>query len=203
MKILLQLAALALVLTANAQGTTEAVLSYSNAIAGIFQGTVGWTFQTTAEITVTDLGAFTNVVASQTNIQVGLWDSSNNLLASNTITPSSTLSNQTRYASINPVLCVPGIVYHLGAFYPNASSISLNVVDPALDGTVALSPEIQLRGSAQNTNSSFASPIELNGADGSIYLAPNFKYSLVPEPSGLTLFCLGGLMFTALARKST
>jgi len=202
MKILLQIAALALVLTANAQGTSEAVLNFSGSIVGNSPHTVGWTFQTTGNISVTDLGVFNYIVTSQTNIQVGLWDSSNNLLASNTITPASTLTNQTRYASITPVLCIPGVVYHIGAFAPNVLSIQFDVVTPDLGGSVTLSPELQLRGSAESVGASFSSPAEI-AADGSIFLAPNFQYTPVaPEPSGFALLCLGGLVFTAVNRKS-
>src|SRR5262245_17047068 len=202
MKILLHIAALTLVVTANAQGTLEAVLSYSPSGGANLPGTVGWTFQTTTNITVTDLGVFTNVIASQTNIQVGLWDSSSNLLGSATVTLGSPLTNSARYESINGVLCVPGTVYHLGAFSLSAPSIQFNYVAPG-SGTVSMSSYIQLGGSAQSVGTGFGSPIEINGADGSIFLAPTFLYRpIVPEPSGLALLSLGGLAFAAVRRRT-
>ena len=85
--------------------------------------TAGWTFQTTNAFTVTELGCFANVFEDNpgvTSVQVGLWDDSGSLLASNSITPASTLFDQTRYESITPVSLSPGQVYHLGVYYSGA-----------------------------------------------------------------------------------
>src|SRR5438552_13803075 len=136
MKILLQIAALALVLTAKAQGNSEAVLNFSSSLAGSVNGTAGWSFQPLSSITVTGLGAFNYIVANQGNIAVGLWNSAGALLASNTITASSGLTNQTRYESITPVLLDSGSTYHLGAFALNSGTILVNVVSPDLGGSV-------------------------------------------------------------------
>src|SRR5207245_6515346 len=179
MKILLQIAALALVVTGHAQGTSEAVLSFATPISGSINGTAGWTFQPVSSISVTGLGAFNYVVMNQGPIQVALWDSGGNLLASNTITTSSGLTNVTRYESVTPVQLSPGITYYLGA-YSGSGSMLLSAVTPDF-GSVSLSPDIHLRGTAQNTGG-FGFPTANAGPDGAMYLGLNFRYQFIPEP---------------------
>src|ERR1035437_7538576 len=99
MKKLLSLAMLAATWTAFAQGTFEAIQSYDYNITGSVNATAGWTFQTTNFLSVTSLGCFADVFvnnATVNSIQVGLWAPDGSLLASSTVTPSSTLFDQTR-----------------------------------------------------------------------------------------------------------
>jgi hypothetical protein len=128
MKFLLSLAVFAASWPAFAQGTSEAILGYSNSISGFVSTTAGWTFQSTNTLTATSLGCFANVFANNpavTNIEVGLWAPDGSLLASNSVTPSSTLLNQTRYESITPVTLNSGQIYHLGVFIPAAALASM------------------------------------------------------------------------------
>ena len=89
MRFLLSMAVLAATCTGFAQGTTDApaIHSYSNSVlAGGVTTTVGWTFQVATSEQVTQLGCFTNVFAynpAVNAIQVGLWNGSGSLLASN------------------------------------------------------------------------------------------------------------------------
>ena len=118
MKFLLSLAALSVTCAALAQGTSEAILGYADSISGYADTTVGWTFQTTNAFTVTDLGCFAKVFTDNptiTSVQVGLWDDSGALLASNSITAASMLFNQTRYQPLAPTRFDPG-TYHLGVY---------------------------------------------------------------------------------------
>ena len=198
---LLQIAALALVSTAIAQGNSEAVQNFSSPTSGSLNGTVGWTFTTMNSLSVTGLGAFNYVVAGQGSIEVGLWADNGTLLASNTITVTSGFTNQTRYESIQPVLLVPGNIYHIGAF-ALGGTILVDVVSPDVGGSVTISPDIQLRGTAESGGTTFAFPAENTPLDAGIYLGPNFRYSSsVPEPSIFSLLALGTAAFVTFRRR--
>src|SRR5664279_2281405 len=122
MKFLLSLAALAVTCTGLAQGTSEAIVNYSDSISSFGIGsTAGWTFQTTTPVNATALGCFARVFIDNptiNSIEVGLWNNSGALLASNSITPSSQVTGQSLYQSITPVLLNPGETFHIGAYYP-------------------------------------------------------------------------------------
>ena len=184
MKFLLSIAALAVTWTALGQGTSEAILGYTDSISTFVNTTVGWTFQTSKLLTVTELGCFAKVFDDNpavTAIQVGLWNQSGSLLASNSITPGSPLFDQTRYESITPVELDPGQVYHLGVYY-SGGSIGLDIAGAAAGGLVSVSPEIQVGGAAVAT-SGFAYPPEVSGTAGSIYAGPNFRFQSQPTLS--------------------
>ena len=189
--------------TAFAQGTFEAIQSYDYNITGSVNATAGWTFQTTNFLSVTSLGCFADVFvnnATVNSIQVGLWAPDGSLLASSTVTPSSTLFDQTLYVSITPVTLNPGQLYHVGVFYAGGA-LGLDVPTPETGGSVSPAPEIQLGGTAVSS-SGFAFPAEVPGTSGSIYAGPNFRYQNgVPEPSSWLLLGLGGLLLNARWRS--
>ena len=201
MKLLLSLVAAAAVWTASAQGTFQAVLSYSTDISSFFAGTAGYTFQTTGFLTVTELGCFDYLFGAnnQGPIEVGLWAPDGLLMASNTITSGSPMVGQTRYEPIPEVSLAPGSVYHLGAFSPSNTTftIFLNIAAPSVGGSVVTSSEIQLRALA-STSGAFASPAEVSGTGGALYLGPNFQYRTgVPEPSSSLLLGRAGAILAA------
>jgi hypothetical protein len=177
MKFLLLLAALTVTCTALAQETAEAILSYTASISVYASTTVGWTFQTTNAFTVTDLGCFAKVFSDNpaiTSVQVGLWDDSGVLLASNTITSASMLFNQTRYQPITQSQFDPG-TYHLGVYY-SGGGISLDVAGPSTGGSVSAFPGFVVTGVAIATNGGFAFPPTVPGTGGSIQAGPNFQF---------------------------
>ena len=202
MKKLLSLAVLAATWTACAQGTFEAIQSYVYEVSGSVTATAGWTFQTTTPLSATSLGCFADVFVNNTTvnaIQVGLWAPDGSLLASNTVTPSSTLFDQTRYVSITPVLLNPGQLYHVGIFY-GGGTLGLDIPGSSIGGSVSNSPAIQV-GALALSSSGFSFPAEQSGTGGSIYGGPNFRYQKgVPEPSSWLLLGLGGALLAARLR---
>ena len=198
MRLLISIVGAAAVWTAYGQGTFEAVEDYDNPTAPIWDGTVGGTFDVTNPVTVVALGCFDYLFGpGQGAIEVGLWDDTGTLLASNTITAGSTLVNQSRYQSINPLLLDPNQLYHLGAFPTNGTWINLQIAAPSVGGSIVTAPEIVLGNSAQVVGG-FASPIAVPNTPGAFYLAPNFEFQNgAPEPSPRLLVALAGLLFLA------
>ena len=182
MKFLLLIAALTATCTALAQEASEAILDYTDDLGAFVNVTVGWTFQTSTTLTVTSLGCFADVFVNNPGlnaIQVGLWDHNGSLLASNSITPGSTLFDQTRYESIIPIALNSGQTYHLGAYY-SSGYIGFDVADPSVGGSVSTSAQVQL-GARAIGSARFASPAEEAGTAGSIYAGPNFRFQFQPQ----------------------
>jgi hypothetical protein len=197
MKYLLSLAALAATCSGLAQGSSEAILGYANSISGYADTTVGWTFHTTNTFGVTDLGCFAKVFDDNpevTSVQVGFWDDSGVLLASNSITPASRLFGQTRYEPVTPVLLDPG-TYHLGVYY-SGGGIGLDVAASSTGGSVFASPAIQVDGIAFATNGGFEYPPEVAGTAGSIYAGPNFRFQLEPTSPPAVTNLFHGMPYT-------
>ena len=146
MKYLLSIAAIALAGTGWVRGATEAIAGYTDSISGYVSGTVGWTFQATRALTVTELGCFADVFVinpTVASIQVGLWSTNGTLLASNSVAAASPLFGQTRYESVAPVMLDPGQTYHLGVFY-FANSIGVDVAGAVAGGSVSTAVGVQL-----------------------------------------------------------
>jgi hypothetical protein len=195
MKRLLQIAGLALaVCTAKAQGTyQEAITDFSGASSTSYPGTIGWTFQTTANIELVSLGCFNYLFPDYGAISVGFWKGDGTLLASNTVTSSTAPSGLARYESIAPISLVSGQTYYIGAYYPGG--LNLQVASFASSATVTSATEIQA-GLIVKTASGFGFPGVAEGPGAA--LGPTFQFSRnVPEPSAVALLCLGGLGLAA------
>jgi len=175
---------------------TEGMLSYVASDGGYVVGTSGWTFQPLSPISVTSLGVFDYILnpsaQNQSLMSVGLWDNAGTLLASNSVTASSPLLNQSRYEPITPVTLSPGLTYHLGAYYPSAGLTVLLAAAPGNGGSVSMAPGIQI-GTAVSDPSGFAYPNTAQGGPGAAFLVPNFQFTQVPEPAAGIFLMLGGL----------
>jgi len=158
-------------------------------------GTIGWTFQPLTDILVTALGAF-DYDLPVGPVYIGLWDSAGDLLASSTMTSSSTLVNQSRYETIVPVTLTLDQTYYLGEFLPGGV-LQAVAVNPSTSpyGYATMSPEIQLGNAAYENNSDFGFPSAFDGSTGSAITGPNFQFEPVPEPAA---FGLVGISLLAL-----
>jgi hypothetical protein len=184
-------ALLALVsLPAHAQTQALDFASQSGGITSNSSATFGWSFNLSTTINVTQLGVFdagNNGFAN--SHQVGLWNSSQVLLASTTLasglsgTPVSSASGtgSFRYAAVTNVVLTPG-TYYLGAGY------LANDVDSVFTGLPTLASGLTFD-AARLTLSSFTFPSTSTAANG--YFGPNFRFTAVstaaPEPGSLAL----------------
>src|ERR1700722_17603554 len=116
------LSALMVTLATSAQASVEAMLDFDgptnaafSAISSVVNRSLGWTFQPTTDIDVTALGAFDYIVPTTGVLDVGLWDATGTLLASGTVSATSTSINQSLYQSITPVTLTAGQTYYLAA----------------------------------------------------------------------------------------
>jgi hypothetical protein len=186
----------------NIQAASEGIVSYSASIGGYVFGTAGWTFQPLAPISVTSLGCFDYILNgnSESPMSIGLWDSTGSLLASNSVSATSSLVGQSRYEPITPVALAPELTYHIGAFYPSVGVTVLLAAAPTDGGTVSTSPLIQL-GTAVYDPSGFAFPNSAQGGPGAAFLVPNFQFAAVPEPSSFTLGAVGLFILAGRRRR--
>jgi hypothetical protein len=210
-KFLCLMAILAAALTARAQGSLEAMQGYVSA-SGNFKAvysqisagtpmTLGWTFQPQTDIDVTALGAFNDALHGSGNLEIGLWNSSGDLLTSSLVALTGTSSNSI-YQTIATLLLTAGETYYLGAYSPS-QSVYFYVVGPDSDthGYAIMSPEIQLSGAAYNTGNAFAFPSTTISQPGDAVVMPNFQFQVVPEPSTFCLLGGGTIILLALRKR--
>jgi len=199
MKRLVQLLAIGLACSAYAQGSFQAIEDYATGGSATVPGTSGWIFQTTENIYLNALGAFNSVVtAQQSPVTVGIWNSAGALLASAPVSASDTLVGQTRYVPVNVIELVASESYHLGAYSPDGALL-VDFFGLAPTDVITMSPLVQLVGAA-SFDTGLGFPPLYEGGEGFAFLAPNFSFTLVPEPSTLALAVLGGLLLVARRR---
>lgn len=207
MKRFLCLAVLFAGLTARAQSADEAMPGYDisptpgyTPVYTDISGPMGWTFQTETSISVTALGAFSVDVQGR-SLEVGLWDSSGTLLASDTVTSSGMSVNNSIYESIAPVTLTAGNTYYIAVFSPGFQTVALspNILPP--DGSAEMSPDIQLGTVAWENNGTFEFPDLTSAPVDSALIGANFEFQPVPEPSVICLAGLGSLAVLAVRRR--
>jgi len=171
-------------------------------------------------LTVSDLGFFDTGTNGLANAHaVGIWGGST-LLASGTVPSGTTgtLVGNWRYVAITPITLTNNTQYTIGGLYPTGNTDSVpgqsgNVQTNGTDlgifsGGWSFNTALTAANPAYNfealwvTGASLARPTNLIAATGQAYPAPNFQYTLVPEPSTLAMAVVGGLgMLVSLRRK--
>jgi hypothetical protein len=159
--------------------------------------TIGWSFTTTQTFTLTGLGFWDE--ADHTlgfSHDVGLWDSSQNLLASTTITSASTAvasagPGQWLFNSTETVTLSAG-TYFIGATYLSTDNVDAYRYYPASVATISgltFDAARYVYGPGLNFPGNFQG--------GNAYFGPNLELSSVPEPSSLVLLSLAAMIVVA------
>jgi hypothetical protein len=141
-----------------------------------FQYTIGDQFSTTQAITLTDLGVYSISGLAQ-DYEVGLWDSSGDLLASATIS-STAEAGQFVYVAITPVSLAAGQTFQIGEF---TNSTATWLVFP----NVTSAPQIVFdHGVYDSTfNTTLTNPTtDAIGSNLASTFGPSFEFTAVPEP---------------------
>ncbi len=154
---------------------------YSSYWGSVTGDVIGYRFTVASPLQVSDLGVWNADNAAggaglTSDHQVGIWDSSQALLASVIVTPSGTPVGDWTYTSITPIVLNPGETYTIGASYtPDdndqyISGASSMTTDPEVTWLVSVFPAAGDLG--------FAYPSEDSTSFGRF--GPNFLLTVVP-----------------------
>ena len=139
---------------------------------------VGFRFTVATSVQVSDLGVWNQDSSGglSASHQVGIWDGSQALIASTTVTTSGTVNGAWTYASITPVVLNPGQTYTIGALYIGTDND--NYVSGASSMTTAAGVTFVQSVYPASGSLGFAYPAGNSTSFGRF--GPNFLFSVVP-----------------------
>jgi len=165
--------------------------------------TYGYTFTVgNSPISVSQLGIWTPTNGLTLDHEVGLWDESQNLLASVTVfggglSPLYPSSFSYEPIGTGPVYLNPNTTYRLGAQY-YLNDPDANVVQ----ATIISSPDIVFGSEYFSLTFTLGFPDQPGlFPSGSGYFGPNAEFQIVPEPTIGAIMCLG-LLILARSRRA-
>ena len=185
---------------------SQAIESFSggSTFASFYGGTaadvVGFRFTMNSPQSVQSLGVWngdaTGVGGLDSDHQVGIWDDSQTLIASVTVTPASPVTGDFRYEPIAPVMLNPGVTYTIGATY-----LPTDDDDYVSNPTVTANPEVNIINAVfpAAADLGFVFPTE-DSAGNPARLGPNFIFgAALPESVPVPAFSRWGLVALILA----
>ncbi len=168
--------------------TTAATWNGTQAVSSTFIQPIGWYFRPTVTMQVDQLGVYEDFSFSpglEFSHNVGIY-LVNGTAVVNALVPQGTVGTKidgSRFISVPPVTLTGGVNYYI-------IGDGFQIGDDYLYGTgVVFAPQITWLGYAESDNGSFSRVTNYGGQPGN--LGPNFRFTAVPEPSGLSLICLG------------
>lgn len=200
----LLIAAAALAIAAPTVAATNAVTSFSGGTRFDFfasNETVGWVFDTSAQINVTAL-AWNASIAGNSSRSVGIWNTAGALLASVIVPAGAPNDGIWRFAAITPLTLTAGNRYFIGGQDTDADSDSY----VTSVSNLVLAPQLTFIGSAVSpAGSGFAFPSSINNTTTGGRFGPSFQFNAaVPEPASWALMIVGfGLVGVSMRRRKS
>lgn len=195
------LAPLGVASLANAQTLAFDHTGSGSAIASS-AGTAGYTFTVNSPITVTDLSVYSGFGLISASFPIGVWDSTNLLIATTTVT---TATPGVTYASANGGNFIGNAIaplnlgvgsYTIGAFYGDTNDTA------AFFGTILANPSVTYGDVAIAISAGLVQPTSLF-PEVSLF-GPTFRFqsgTSVPEPGSMALLVGAGIGGVMLRRR--
>jgi len=180
-------------------------IDFTEGTATDFGGSVwnlGYSFTVNSDVTVFALGNWAGGAPYPQEQQIGLWDSSGNLIASTFVSNSSTAVGQWEFSSIDPVSLSAGQTYVVGG--QGGADYTGEVGSVTVDPSITYVTDLYTYNSGANGPLVEPTLTENNPYGwfgGNVLLSP--LQSAVPEPATWAMMLLGfGMAGLAMRRRS-